>query len=169
LPHNGHPLALGLRYVSATLKRSGHAVRMIFMMSRRDTASARFPRPLIGALVDLVRDVDRIGVSLMTNTFHRARVLTDALRAAGPQAMVELVGVGLCARRPTSWRTEDITLLLTITYGSKWPTTLSNWPFQVETNAFTFGIMLTPLAPSSIRAICPWGARAVRAIACGGT
>jgi len=104
----GHPLALGLRYVSATLKRSGHAVRMIFMMSRRDTASARFPRPLIGALVDLVRDVDLIGVSLMTNTFHRARVLTDAVRAAGVRAPIVWGGVHPTLAPEESLETADI-------------------------------------------------------------
>jgi anaerobic magnesium-protoporphyrin IX monomethyl ester cyclase len=79
----GHPLALGLRYVSAALKRRGHDVRMIFMASKRDTARARFAPPLIEALIERVRDADLVGLSLMTNTFHRARVLTEAVRSAG--------------------------------------------------------------------------------------
>ncbi len=37
-----HPIALGLRYISAYLKAHGQQVEMFFMRSKRDTADADF-------------------------------------------------------------------------------------------------------------------------------
>ncbi len=88
-----HPLALGLRYVSAFLKARGHDVRMLFMANKRDTAKADFPPALLAELADRVRDADLVGLSLMTNTFHRARVLTESLRAAGIRAPIIWGGI----------------------------------------------------------------------------
>ena len=78
-----HPIALGLRYVSSYLKAAGHHVEMIFMSSKRDTAAADFSAAALEQLVDRVRGCDLIGMSLITNTFHRACVLTDRIRSAG--------------------------------------------------------------------------------------
>jgi len=78
-----HPVALGLRYVSSYLKHHGHDVRMLFMSSRRDTASADFPPDLLASFLEHVREVDLVGMSLMTNSFVRAGVLTEAIRKAG--------------------------------------------------------------------------------------
>ncbi|HUU83062.1 MAG TPA: radical SAM protein [Phycisphaerae bacterium] len=83
-----HPISLGLRYVSACLKRHGHDVRMLFMSSKRDTATADFSPALLAAFVDQLREADLIGLSLMTNTFVRARVLTEAIHRAGIKAPV---------------------------------------------------------------------------------
>ncbi|MBN1347325.1 MAG: B12-binding domain-containing radical SAM protein [Phycisphaerae bacterium] len=77
------PIALGLRYVSAHLKACGHDVRVIFMAAKRDTSKADFGKALIDDVIDHVRDRDLIGMSLMTNTFHRAAALTESLRDAG--------------------------------------------------------------------------------------
>ena len=78
-----HPIALGLRYVSSYLKAAGHDVEMILMSSKRATARADFSEPALEAFVERIRDADLIGMSLMTNTFHRARVLTQRIRDAG--------------------------------------------------------------------------------------
>lgn len=78
-----HPIALGLRYISACLKARGDEVEMIFMRSRRDTAEADFSPPLMAELVERLRPADLVGMSLMTNTFHRACVLTQTIREAG--------------------------------------------------------------------------------------
>ncbi len=88
-----HPLALGLRYVSSYLKRGGHDVCMVFMTSKRDSAKARFAPELIADLVERVRNAELIGMSLMTNTFHRACALTEALRSAGIRAPIVWGGV----------------------------------------------------------------------------
>ncbi|MBU0639283.1 MAG: B12-binding domain-containing radical SAM protein [Planctomycetes bacterium] len=78
-----HPVALGLRYVSAYLKAASHEVEMLFMCSRHDTAKADFSPALLDEFVERLRGRDLIGMGLMTNTFHRARVLTERIRAAG--------------------------------------------------------------------------------------
>lgn len=83
-----HPIALGLRLVSSYLKAAGHDVEMIFMSSRRDTAKADFGPALLGDFVERLRDRDLIGMSLMTNTFNRACVLTRAIREAGITAPI---------------------------------------------------------------------------------
>ena len=78
-----HPIALGLRYLSASLKAHGHQVEMFFMRSKRDTAEANFSPALLSELIQRVRKADLIGLSLMTNSFHRACVITDAIRESG--------------------------------------------------------------------------------------
>ncbi len=83
-----HPIALGLRYISAFLKACGHDVEMFFMQSKRATAQADFSPPLLAELVERLRPAELIGMSLMTNTFHRACVLTETIRGAGLTAPI---------------------------------------------------------------------------------
>ncbi|MFQ5414564.1 MAG: B12-binding domain-containing radical SAM protein [Phycisphaerae bacterium] len=83
-----HPIALGVRYISAFLKAHGQHVDVFFMRSKRDTAEADFGPALLAELVQRVRAADLIGMSLMTNTFHRACVLTEAIRRAGIKAPI---------------------------------------------------------------------------------
>lgn len=83
-----HPIALGLRYVSSFLKAHGQQVEMYFMRSKRDTAEADFTPALLDELVERLRGADLIGMSLMTNTFHRTCVLQQTLRAAGIKAPI---------------------------------------------------------------------------------
>ncbi len=78
-----HPIALGLRYVSSYLKSAGHDVEMIFMSSKRDTARPDWGDRALEECIDRVRERDLIGLSLMTNTFHRACFLTERIREAG--------------------------------------------------------------------------------------
>lgn len=83
-----HPIGLGLRYISSYLKTTGHDVVMLFMSSRRDTARADYRPALLDDFVDRLRDRDLVGMSLMTSTFHRARVLTEHIRHTGLRAPV---------------------------------------------------------------------------------
>ncbi len=83
-----HPVALGLRYVSSYLKASGHDVEFICMSSKRDTAKPDYSGPLLEDFVQRLRDADLIGLSLMTNNFHRACLLTERIRAAGIKAPI---------------------------------------------------------------------------------
>jgi len=78
-----HPIALGLRYVSAYLKSAGHDAQLIFMSSRRDTAEVDYSEAALEDFVERVRDADLIGLSLVTCTFHRACALTQRVRDAG--------------------------------------------------------------------------------------
>ena len=103
-----HPIALGLRYVSSYLKAHGHNVTMLFMRSKRDTAEADFSRALLAELTDRVRDADLIGLSLMTNTFHRACVLTDAIRSAGIKAPIVWGGTHPTVATEESMEVADI-------------------------------------------------------------
>jgi radical SAM superfamily enzyme YgiQ (UPF0313 family) len=83
-----HPIALGMRYVSAYLKAAGCDVQAIFMCSRRDTTSPDWSAPAVAALIEELRDCDLIGMSLLTNTFHRARTLVERIRSAGIAAPI---------------------------------------------------------------------------------
>ena len=83
-----HPIALGLRYISAYLKAHGQHVEMFFMRAKRDTAKADFTPALLAEFIERLRQTDLIGMSLMTNTFHRARALTEAIRTAGIKAPI---------------------------------------------------------------------------------
>ena len=88
-----HPFALGLRYVSSYLKSAGHEVVMFFMSSRRDTTVPDYTQAALDALVQRLRDCDLVGLSLMTNNYHRAVALTQAIRAAGVRAPLVWGGV----------------------------------------------------------------------------
>ena len=83
-----HPIALGMRYVSSSLKAAGHDVKILLMSSRRDTAKPDWSRAAVEALIEHLRDRDLIGLSLVTNTFHRACVLTQRIREAGLRAPI---------------------------------------------------------------------------------
>jgi len=83
-----HPVALGLRYVSSYLKAAGHDVEVLFMSSKRDTAKVDYSPALVEDFVARVRERDLIGISLITNTFNRACVLTERIRQAGIRAPV---------------------------------------------------------------------------------
>ncbi|UCG17542.1 MAG: B12-binding domain-containing radical SAM protein [Phycisphaerales bacterium] len=83
-----YPLALGLRYVSSFLKRAGHDVTMLFMSSERDEAAAGFAQPLLDDFVQRCQPADVVGLSLMTNSFYRSCVLTEAIRKAGVKAPI---------------------------------------------------------------------------------
>lgn len=83
-----HPIALGLRLVSSYLKAAGHDVEVLFMRSKKDTAEADFSPALLEHFVEKLRGRDLIGLSLMTNTFKRACVLTRTIREAGIKAPI---------------------------------------------------------------------------------
>lgn len=78
-----HPLALGLRCISAYLKAHGQDVTMFFMRSKRETTEVDFSPALVADLVQRLRSAELIGISLMTGSFHRACALTEAIRRAG--------------------------------------------------------------------------------------
>lgn len=88
-----HPIALGLRYVSSFLKHHGHDVEMLFFSSKRRTDGAVFSQRLLDDCVDRLRSADLIGVSLMTNTFRRACVLSEAIRRAGIRSPIVWGGI----------------------------------------------------------------------------
>ena len=86
-PHT-HPIALGIRYLSAVLKRDGHDVAVFFMCSRRSSTRPDWSTSAVEQLLEALRDRDLIGLSLMTNNFHRARFITERIRSAGIRAPI---------------------------------------------------------------------------------
>lgn len=83
-----HPFALGLRYLSSYLKTMGHDVILLFMSSKRDTAAVDYTAAALEDFIERLRDREVVGLSLMTNTFHRAVALTERIRAAGLKAPI---------------------------------------------------------------------------------
>ena len=83
-----HPVALGLRYVSACLKAAGHEVEVLFMCPRKSTTQADFAPSVLDAFVERCRRADLVGISLMTGNFRRAAALTDTLRRAAITAPI---------------------------------------------------------------------------------
>jgi radical SAM superfamily enzyme YgiQ (UPF0313 family) len=83
-----HPFALGLRYLSSYLKSVGRDVTMIFMSSRVDTTKPDYSDAALADFLTRMREADLIGLSLMTNNFHRACFLTERIRAAGIKAPI---------------------------------------------------------------------------------
>jgi len=83
-----HPFALGLRTISAYLKAAGHDVVVLFMASRRDTTRPDYTPQALNDFVARLRDCDLIGLSLMTNNYHRACALTRVIRADGLKAPI---------------------------------------------------------------------------------
>lgn len=68
--------AIGVRILSACLRQAGHETQVIML---RDpfgdnvvAGAIRYSEKVIGMLVELCRDSDLIGVSLMTNFFDNA-------------------------------------------------------------------------------------------------
>ncbi len=103
-----YPLALGLRHISSYLKARGQQVEMFFMRSKKSTAEADFSPALLAELVQRLRSVDLIGMSLMTNSFHRACVLTETIRKEGVKAPIVWGGCHPTAAPDESLEVADI-------------------------------------------------------------
>ncbi|MBN1513353.1 MAG: B12-binding domain-containing radical SAM protein [Phycisphaerae bacterium] len=83
-----YPIALGMRYVSAVLKRAGHRVTVLFLNTPPGKPQMELPPGLRDDFVDHCREADVIGVSLMTHSFQRSCHLTQIIREAGLRAPV---------------------------------------------------------------------------------
>ena len=69
--------AFGLRTISACLKKAGHEVRLIFLPQEFDRP---YEPAVLEELVQVCRDSDLVGLSVMSNFRDNARQLTRALR-----------------------------------------------------------------------------------------
>lgn len=83
-PYSGMS-ALGLRLISACLRRAGWQTRLIFLPNFEEwlclpaVHQASYPEALLGAVCEACGDADLVGVSVMTNFVLRARSLTQAI------------------------------------------------------------------------------------------
>lgn len=71
---------LGIRILSAYLKNHGHEVDLIFLTLPNAEYSEIYGKRIIDDLVQLCRQSDLIGLSILTNYFVRARELTIELK-----------------------------------------------------------------------------------------
>ncbi len=102
-----HPFAIGLRYVSSYLKSAGQDVSLIFMCSRRDTVEPDYSPAALADLLAQLRDCDLIGMSLMTNNYHRACFLTERIRQAGVRTPIVWGGTHPTVAAQESLETAD--------------------------------------------------------------
>jgi anaerobic magnesium-protoporphyrin IX monomethyl ester cyclase len=84
----GSLVNVGLRVLAAYLKQEGYQTRLIFLPSANEIASFLLFDPdelydaaVLDEVVALCADADLIGITVMTNYFHKAKQLTDALHA----------------------------------------------------------------------------------------
>ena len=74
-----HPdiIAFGLRSLSACLKKAGHDVKLIFLARE---FYKKFGDRVLEDTVEVLRDVDLVGLTLMTNFFDNSIQITQKLK-----------------------------------------------------------------------------------------
>jgi len=78
-------MCIGVRLLSACLRRAGHETRVIFLPlrdSRRqnDASCPNYPQAVLDDVTELCQDADLVGLSLMTNQFLPAVAVTEHLK-----------------------------------------------------------------------------------------
>ena len=71
-------LAFGVRILSACLKRAGHNVKLVFLPRN---FLKRYEEQTLNDVVDITKDADLIGISVMTNFFDNVIQITQAIKA----------------------------------------------------------------------------------------
>ncbi|MBI5050074.1 MAG: B12-binding domain-containing radical SAM protein [Nitrospirae bacterium] len=76
-------VAFGIRILSAYLKKFGHATKIIFLCRERGKhANINYQSgEILDSLVDICKDSDLVGISLMTNHFNPAVSITQGLKS----------------------------------------------------------------------------------------
>lgn len=67
---------IGIRTLSAVLKKAGYDVKIIYFPKE---FSERYSDKELDKLIELLRDADLVGISLMTNFFHNAVQITEKI------------------------------------------------------------------------------------------
>jgi len=76
--------AIGVRSLSACLKRAGHQVQLLFLTNagrKKESNIFLYPDNVIDQVVNLCKTTDLAGISFLTSGFHRAIQLTEKLRS----------------------------------------------------------------------------------------
>ena len=68
---------IGLRILSASLKKEGHSVQIVFL---RNEFEKKYENNIINELVGQIKETDLIGVSLTTNFFENAIQITQGIK-----------------------------------------------------------------------------------------
>jgi anaerobic magnesium-protoporphyrin IX monomethyl ester cyclase len=79
--------ALGLRVISANLKKAGHSVKMVFLTASR-TPLLDYSEKLLDQIAALSKDSGLIGISLMSGYYYQAVTLTRALKKRLPAPVI---------------------------------------------------------------------------------
>ncbi len=86
--------SIGLRILAACAQNSGHTVQMVFLPNTPEEENRlydrnhRYPASVVETLARLASQCDVIGITVMTNYVHRARVITEIVRRSGNPAVV---------------------------------------------------------------------------------
>ena len=102
--------ALGVRCLSAYLKKAGHTVEIIFLIDagmRESSGIYLYPEYVLKQTVDLCQDTAIIGLSFLTPCYHRAVQLTDRLKT-GVKAPVVWGGIYATAKTERCLQHVDI-------------------------------------------------------------
>ena len=104
--------SFGLRTISAHLRRHGHRTRLVFVPDALGDdllyGVKRYEDHVLDELIELCRDADLIGITLMTNFFDGAVQITERLKSAGVKAPVIWGGVHPTIRPEESLEHADI-------------------------------------------------------------
>lgn len=73
--------SLGVRSISACLKKAGHRTRLIFLASSSPAGQTKYDSRVLEQLIELCNHSDLIGISLMTNFFESMAHLTSELKS----------------------------------------------------------------------------------------
>ncbi len=71
---------MGIRSISACLKKAGHQTRLVFLASRAHAGENRCTPIVLEQLIELCGEFDLIGISLMTNFFESMADLTSKIK-----------------------------------------------------------------------------------------
>ncbi|MBK7977079.1 MAG: cobalamin-dependent protein [Deltaproteobacteria bacterium] len=72
--------ANGLRMLSAVLRRAGHPTKQIFLPKTGDGHTSEYPPAAVSDILELCKDVELVGLTLMSNNFLTASHLTAAIK-----------------------------------------------------------------------------------------
>lgn len=72
--------ANGLRMLSSVLRRAGHPTKQIFLPKTGDGHTFEYPPAAVSDILELCKDVELVGLTLMSNNFLTASHLTAAIK-----------------------------------------------------------------------------------------
>jgi anaerobic magnesium-protoporphyrin IX monomethyl ester cyclase len=86
----------GLRTLSAVLREAGHTTQVLCMPDFAGDGESfhtvmdavRYPLEVVDQMLDIIKDADLVGITLMTHYFDSARQLTEAIRARYPHIRI---------------------------------------------------------------------------------
>lgn len=86
--------SIGLRIIGTCAREAGHTVQMVFLPNtpgeenRLDDRDHSYPETVVDTLGALAADCDIVGITVMTNYMHRARMISGIVRRNGHPAVV---------------------------------------------------------------------------------